>query len=130
MHEKIADFFRSRKGQDVLLVSTMVLLAMTSFGLGRLSERSTPLDPVTLYLPGGDPAAAALVSASPGQVGQSVATASAGSAYVASRNSDVYHAPECSGAQRIKEENKIWFTTQEEARAAGLRPAANCPVLE
>jgi len=48
---------------------------------------------------------------------------------VASKNGTVYHFPWCSGAQRINEENKIWFTSQEEAQAAGYRPAANCKGL-
>lgn len=47
--------------------------------------------------------------------------------YVASKNSDKYHLATCPGAQRIKEENKIWFDSKEAAEKAGLTPAANCP---
>lgn len=46
--------------------------------------------------------------------------------YVASKNGDKYHLPWCAGALRIKEENKVWFKTKEEAEAAGYRPASNC----
>lgn len=46
--------------------------------------------------------------------------------YVASKNSNKYHLPWCSGAARIAEENKIWFASKEEAAAAGYTPAANC----
>jgi hypothetical protein len=46
--------------------------------------------------------------------------------YVASKNGSAYHLPWCSGAARIKEENKIWFATKEEAEAAGYRAASNC----
>lgn len=45
--------------------------------------------------------------------------------YVASRNSDVFHKPECSNAQRIKPANLIRFKTREEA-AAAKRPAKDC----
>lgn len=47
-------------------------------------------------------------------------------AYVASKGGTKYHLPWCSGAQRIKEENKVWFSTKAEAEAAGYSPAANC----
>ncbi len=46
--------------------------------------------------------------------------------YVASKDGTKYHLPWCGSAKRIKEENKIWFNTKEEAEAAGYVPAANC----
>lgn len=49
--------------------------------------------------------------------------------YVASKNGKSYHLPWCSGARNIKEENKIWFNSKEEAERAGYAPAGNCPGL-
>ena len=49
--------------------------------------------------------------------------------YVASKNGKSYHFPWCSGARSIKEENKIWFNSKEEAGKAGYAPAGNCPGL-
>jgi hypothetical protein len=46
--------------------------------------------------------------------------------YVASKNGKVFHLPWCPGAKKIKEENKIWFSSKEEALARGLTPAGNC----
>lgn len=46
--------------------------------------------------------------------------------YVASKNGTKYHLPWCSGAKRIKAENKVWFATKEEAEGAGYAPASNC----
>ncbi len=46
--------------------------------------------------------------------------------YVASKNGTKYHLPWCGSAKQIKEENKIWFTTKEEAEKAGYTPASNC----
>jgi len=46
--------------------------------------------------------------------------------FVGSKNSDVYHYPDCSSAKQIKEENKIWFNSVEEAKAAGYRPCKKC----
>jgi len=41
----------------------------------------------------------------------------------------VYHHTWCSGAARIKEENKLWFETSIAAEAAGYSLAGNCPDL-
>lgn len=49
--------------------------------------------------------------------------------YMASKNGTKYYLPSCGSAKRIKEENRIWFATKEEAEAAGYGPAANCPGL-
>jgi len=45
--------------------------------------------------------------------------------YVASRNSEVFHRPECHNAGRIKPSNLVHFRTREEAMAA-KRPAKDC----
>jgi hypothetical protein len=47
-------------------------------------------------------------------------------AYVASKNSNKFHLPWCSGALRISDANKIWFQTKEEAIKKGYEPASNC----
>lgn len=46
--------------------------------------------------------------------------------YVASKNSDKYHLPWCPSVSRIKEENRIYFSSKSEAEAAGYVPASNC----
>ena len=40
--------------------------------------------------------------------------------------SKLYHHPWCSGAQRIKETNKLWFPTEANAISAGYTLAGNC----
>lgn len=52
-----------------------------------------------------------------------------GGGYVASKNGTRYYLPWCGGVSRIKEENRVWFQTKEEAEARGLTPAKNCPGL-
>lgn len=49
--------------------------------------------------------------------------------YVASKSGAAYHYPWCPGALKIKEENKIFFNTKEEAEKRGYKPAGNCPGL-
>ncbi len=46
--------------------------------------------------------------------------------YVASRGGTVYYLPTCSGAKRISEKNKIWFTSKEEAERLGYKPSKSC----
>jgi methylphosphotriester-DNA--protein-cysteine methyltransferase len=46
--------------------------------------------------------------------------------FVGSKNSDVYHYPSCTYAQRIKDSNKIWFSNSQDARNHGYRPCQVC----
>lgn len=46
--------------------------------------------------------------------------------FVASKNSTIYHKPDCKYAKQIKEENKVWFKSAEEAEKAGYKPDKNC----
>lgn len=50
----------------------------------------------------------------------------AGGRVVASKNGTKYHHPWCAGASQIKEENKIWYETEQQAQQAGLTKAKNC----
>ena len=47
-------------------------------------------------------------------------------ALVASRNGTRYYTPGCSGIGRIKDENRVYFDTPEQAEAAGLSLAQSC----
>ena len=42
--------------------------------------------------------------------------------FVASKNSKIYHSPDCQYVKRIKEENKIFFKSAGEARERGFSP--------
>jgi len=124
-------------GERAALSILLVLVAAASFMLGRLSSDGSGRNVV------GDTKAALVVSTTlpPQVVSNEVATTSkevgvAGEssakvqgAYVASRKGTKYHLPWCSGARTISEENKLWFTTKEEAEAAGFTPAKNCKGL-
>ena len=104
-------------------VALMILVVgVGSFGLGRLSQQPVVKAAVSIeeaYIPQVVAATTTCEVGSPTQRGD----------FVASKNSDKYHYTWCSGAQRIKEENKVWFETREEAEAAGYTPASNCKGL-
>lgn len=42
------------------------------------------------------------------------------------KNSRIYHLPGCVNYDDIKENNVVWFSSQDEARQAGFRKARNC----
>ena len=46
-------------------------------------------------------------------------------AFLGSKNGTKYYTPDCAGAKRIKSENRVWFTNEEEARMQGYT-AASC----
>ena len=47
-------------------------------------------------------------------------------AFVASKNGSKYYPADCAGAGRIKEGNRVYFSTEAKAEAAGYTPAAGC----
>jgi hypothetical protein len=106
---------------DAFLVGAIFLIALASFGVGRLSVFYGKQEPLKIVYPEGVGKAqgAAAVSAT-------AETAAQEGKYVASLSGTKYHLPGCSGAKNIKPENKIWFATKEEAEIAGFEPAANC----
>jgi len=105
--------------KDILVVLVVILTTFASFGLGRLSIIDESRIPVQI-----DNSAT---------VFDSIKTADGsieGQLYVASKNGTKYHFPWCSGAKRIKESNKISFSSKEEALKAGYSPAGNCKGLK
>jgi hypothetical protein len=130
----IAEIVKNRKVQDVLLIFSVVLLGVISFGLGRLSVMTDTDGGIALCEVPAQQVATVLSASSSEMTTQNLqpgtdAMGAGKGTYVASKNGTAYHFPWCSGAQRIKEENKIWFATKEEAKQAGYRPAGNCEGL-
>ncbi len=91
-----------------------VLVALTSFGLGRLSALEDARPAVSI--------GEAPVSAQPRAM-------ALGAQFVASRTGTVYYYPWCSGAEQIAPDKQVWFVSEKAAQAAGFRPAKNCKGL-
>lgn len=96
---------------DFLTALSFLLIALVGFGLGRLSALSAQKPPMEPEFQ--------TAGLAPAKIGE----------LVASKNGKAYYLPACSGADRIKEENKIWFSSRKEAENLGYKPAANCPGL-
>lgn len=104
--------------QDVYIIAIIILVGFAGFGLGRLSKTEELRVPIVITQPQGQIAGTLLV-----------VEENAVGTFVASKNGTRYHFPWCSGAQRIKESNKVWFASKEEAIRAGYTPALNCKGL-
>ena len=117
--------------QIIFTTLIIILVSFSSFGLGRLSKIEENKKPLSIYdnitrVDNLVSIIATTESKKPVEVQPPQLGLVAGGKYIASKNSDKYHAPWCSGAQRINEENKIWFDSKEEAERAGYTPASNC----
>lgn len=136
--QEISHKFKSLLGSDSLFVSLLILLvAVASFGLGRASlglERvdsgpaAITLTQVTAEQPTLAPEAATEVAAS-GITSATSTAAETKPVLVGSKNGTKYHYLWCPGASQMKEENKVYFKSREEAEKAGYTPAANCKGL-
>jgi hypothetical protein len=129
----------TKKGKDmlasvpihVLYVSVLLGTAILAFSLGILAgkdlERGALELQMTTFPMEKSASARSAPEASVSKVTQEKAVVpKEGGGYVASKSGTRYYLPWCSGVSRIKEENKIWFATKEEAEARGLTPAKNC----
>lgn len=96
------------------LILVVFLVALSSFGLGRLSasEASKPAVSVSQASLETEPQGMAL-----------------GGLVVGSRSGTAYHFPWCSGALQIKPENRVWFASEEAAQTAGYTPSKSCKGL-
>ena len=107
------------KNNALFTIFIILIVSICSFGLGRLSKDNQENSSISIKNNN-------LATISKSVEAQPPQILPIGGKYVASKNSNKYHAPWCSGAQRIKEENKIWFNNKEEAEASGYTPASNC----
>ena len=94
-------------GGDLLYAVVLVLVALSAFGLGRISTYPLPA-PVGISTAG----TTTRVSLSEGGL------------YVASQGSGVYYGPWCGQVKNIAPAKKLWFRFAEEARSAGYKPGA------
>ncbi len=96
--------FESRWDKDLFIILIFLCSSLLSFYLGRVS----------------------LIEEEKPTVAYSTEKREIDERVVASRTGTKYHLPWCAGALAIKEENKLWFNTPEDAQRAGYTPAGNC----
>lgn len=125
---------------DIILIIGIILIALISFGAGRLYEASLAEEAgiLTNSPPNHEPEQMANVASNtPAQnptdsTSQNLIDKTSNALkiqIVGNKNSKIYHYPWCSGAKNMKEGNKVFFNSIEEAQKAGYKPAGNCPGL-
>lgn len=120
--------------QDLYTAFIIFLVGLGSFGLGRLSVVWPVKEPLkikeTNNLPKVGSAASKEVDVTKTEKAAVLPiNTSLKGKFVASKSGISFHYPWCPGALKIKEENKIWLDTKEEAESRGYKPAGNCPGL-
>ncbi len=147
MIQNFKNFFKENEA-DIILIIGVILISLISFGGGWLmginsiSPQSAAKENIKIEDPSLDvdkleSSASNSISSeensSKPENNQTVETTpqepSTEKQIVASKNGTVYHYVWCPGAKQIKEENKIYFYSPQEAEKAGYRPAKNCPGL-
>ncbi|MBI2056242.1 MAG: hypothetical protein HYT37_02585 [Candidatus Sungbacteria bacterium] len=114
---------------DLFIAVIIFLVGIIGFGLGRLSIVWPQSEPITIEEPeeAGNKKEEKNTT-SEGRESSAIINSTQGR-YVASKSGSAYHFPWCPGAQKIKEANKIWFNSKEEAEAKGYKAAGNCEGL-
>ncbi len=103
----------------------MVLMAGIGYNIGRISEVNTSSDSINqqanIYSSTSSKQATQAIKSTRPAVPKDLRVVASKAA-----SSKLYHHPWCSGVQRIKETNKLWFPTEADAIAAGYSLAGNC----
>lgn len=120
----------------VATVAILVLSTTAAFGLGILAGRDLEQAQgagkgfwIENMASSSSQAAATVTGLPKAPPSKALSTPPSGGGFVASKNGTKYYLSSCSGAGRIKESNKVWFTSKEDAETAGYTPASNCPGL-
>lgn len=123
----------SERGKDALIVIIVILVGLVSFELGRLSKNSTGSGLKIEYRQSSGNEANVVSSNEPAYaLSQNTATSTGGArntsgkVYFASNRGQKYYSIGCSAGKTIKQENRIWFTTEAEAIKAGYSKSSAC----
>lgn len=137
--EKIKSFIESEKGKDLLIILIIILVGIASFLLGRLSKEGKNGQFKVIYPNGQANARSGLNEPQNGLNLQKNANLSQNT--VLNKNSDIsipkgnffaskrgkkYYTLGCSAGKTIKDSNKVWFNTGEEAVLAGYELSSSC----
>ncbi len=133
--EKIKRFLQSKTGKDLLIIAIIILVAFISFFLGRLSKNTPNYQSLIKYANQG---ALALNPSNTGNLEQMKGDSSPleslsydgpdlkGREYFASKRGKKYYPFGCSAGKSIKEENRIYFGSESEAKAKGYTLSTSC----
>lgn len=125
----VKQFLDSEKGKDILIVTIVILVGLGSFQLGRLSKENSSeglkLEYTDQYQSiNGINQTANVISKIPGD--EHPDSNSSEKTYFASNRGSKYYSLSCSAGKTIKQENRVYFATGEEAEQAGYTLSSSC----
>ena len=124
--EKIKSFIESEKGKDILIVLIVILVGLGSSELGRVSKENDS-GSIKIEYPNQDFNQEASTISAISNVPKTVFdTNSFRKTFFASSKGTKYYTISCSAGKTIKQENRVYFTTGEEAQAAGYTLSSSC----
>lgn len=136
--------------ENLFLITAIVLVSLIGFGLGRLSAKyqptelkinstlinATDLNKIVSGAPANKKTTTSVnqsnqITSLEDQNGgeEIVAPDISNLKVIGNKQSKIFHLENCSGALKMKEENKIFFASVSAAQQAGFKPAGNCPGL-
>jgi hypothetical protein len=117
--QKIKYFIESNTGKDILTVLIIILVGLGSFGLGRLSKNA-PNNGLKVLYQGEEVSMEKPVS--------NIITTqkSTVKGFFASSKGSKYYSLGCSAGKTIKQENRVYFDTKEQAEKAGYALSTSC----
>lgn len=119
--QKIKSFVESEKGKDILIVIIVILVGLGSFELGRLSKAGNSPGIKVEYPDQATQNDSGLVLGA-----EANKTNVSQKKFFASSRGKKYYPVDCSAGQTIKESNRLWFSTREEAESAGFELSSSC----
>lgn len=119
LKEKIKNFqtIIAKNEDKIILGIGFILVAILSFGAGKLSEVSRPGSPIIFQ-------EAPKCESSTGNKTAEAAIVSQGK-IIGNKNSLIYHVPGGGSYNKVSEANRVYFASEEEAQKAGYRKAKN-----
>jgi hypothetical protein len=125
--EKIKQFLESDTGKNILIISIIILVGLGSFELGRLSKEKASSGLKIEYREPLEAQKASVVSSvvktpikTPAPVNSTKIN------FFASTRGNKYYSLGCSAGKTIKQENRIYFESKEEAERAGYELSSGC----
>ena len=122
----IINSLESEKGKDILIVVIVILVGLGSFELGRLSKEniSSGIKILSTKEETGLISSENLLQTT-NKITPTISN-SVDKNFFASNKGTKYYSIGCSAGKTLKQENRIYFTTKEEAETAGYTLSSSC----
>ncbi len=116
--KNIKTFFQSNYLDELFWILLLIFTALSSFSLGARYERETFLSEHPVHIEGDQE----IIQAWKAYHNEQKKDAR----FFASKNGSVYYSLACPAGTRIKDENKVFFHSKEEAEKAGYHQSSRC----